>query len=142
MFSRGKGRFVPLEYKPPVELPDDEYPLILTSERSLYQYHTGTMTRKVKGLNVMRGEELVEINPEDASSLGIADGEMIKVISRRGEVVAKTKVTETSPVGVIAMDFHFAESATNLLTNPALDPASKIPELKVCAVRIERNGQK
>ncbi len=142
MFTRGKGRFMPLVYKPSMELPDAEYPLILTSERSLYQYHTGTMTRKVKGLNIMRGEELVEMNPGDASALGIADGEMIKVISRRGEVVAKAKVTEVSPVGVVSMDFHFAESATNILTNPALDPISKIPELKVCAVRVEKNGHK
>lgn len=77
----------------------------------------------------MRGEELVEINPEDASALGIADG----------EVVAKARVTEVSPVWVVFMTFHFAESPTNLLTNPALDPVSKIPEYKVCAVRIERN---
>ncbi len=141
-FSRGKGRFTPLEYKPPKELPDSEYPLILTTERSLYQYHTGTMTRKVKGLNTIRGEEMVEINPSDASALGIADGEMVKVISRRGEVVARAKVTETSPVGVVTMDFHFAESPANVLTNPALDPVAKIPELKVCAVRIEKNGRK
>ena len=139
-FTRGKGHFVPLEYKPPVELPDDEYPLMLTTERSPYHFHTGTMTRKVKGLNVMRGEELVEINPGDASALGIADGEMVKVTSRRGEVVAKAKVTEVSPAGVVSMDFHFAESPANMLTNPALDPVSKIPELKVCAVRVEKNG--
>ena len=87
----------------------------------------------------MRGEELVEINPEDASALGIADGEVVRVVSRRGEVVAKARVTEVSPVGVVFMTFHFAESPTNLLTNPALDPVSKIPEYKVCAVRIERN---
>ena len=122
-----------------MELPDDDYPLILTTGRSLFQYHTGTMTRKVKGLNVFRGEELVEINPKDASALGIADGEMVKVISRRGEVTAKAKVTEASPVGVVFMTFHFAESPTNLLTNPALDPVAKIPELKVCAVRVEKS---
>ncbi len=141
-FTRGKGRFMPLEYKPPVELPDDEYPLVLTTGRSLFQFHTGTMSRKVAGLNVFRSEELVEINPEDALALGIADGEMVKVISRRGEVTAKAKVTEASPVGVVFMTFHFAESPTNLLTNPALDPVSKIPELKVCAVRIKKNRQK
>ncbi len=135
-FTRGKGQFIPLEYKPPMELPDDEYPLMLTTDRSLYQYHTGTVSRKVKGLNTFRGEELVEINPEDASALGITDGEMIKVISRRGEVAAKAKVTDVSPVGVISMTFHFAESPTNQLTNPALDPVSKIPELKVCAVKV------
>jgi len=138
-FTRGKGQFMPLEYKPPMELPDEEYPLILTTERSLYHFHTGTMTRKVKGLNIIRGEELVEMNPTDASALGIADGEMVKVASRRGEVVAKAKVTEASPIGVISMDFHFAESPVNILTNPALDPVSKIPELKVCAVRVEKS---
>jgi len=137
-FTRGKGRFLPLEYKPPMELPDDEYPLVLTTERSLYQYHTGTMSRRVEGLNILRSEELVEINPEDASALGIADGEMVKVISRRGEVVARAKVTEVSPVGVIAMTFHFAESPTNVLTSRAIDPVAKIPELKVCAVRVEK----
>jgi anaerobic selenocysteine-containing dehydrogenase len=96
------------------------------------------MTRKVEGLNVLRREGEVEINPDDASSLGISDGEMVKVISRRGEVVARAKVTEVSPVGVVFMTFHFAESPANMLTNPAVDPVAKIPEFKVCAVRIER----
>ena len=137
-FTRGKGKFMPLEYKPPKELPDENYPLLLTTGTNLYHFHTGTLTRKVKGLNLLSSEELVEINPKDASALGIADGDEIKVISRRGEVVAKAKVTEVSPVGVISMTFHFAESPTNVLTNPALDPVSKMPELKVCAVRIEK----
>ena len=137
-FTRGKGRFLPLEYKPPVEQPDDSYPLILTMERSLYQFHTGTMTRKVKGLNVLKGEELVQINPQDAQILGITDGDWVRVISRRGEVKTKSMVTEASPVGVVTMSFHFTETRTNLLTNPALDPVSKIPELKVCAVRVEK----
>jgi len=123
-----------------MELPDDEYPLILTTGRSLFHFHTGTMSRKVSGLNIFKGEEQVEVNPEDALRLGIADGEMVKVISRRGEVVVKAKITEASPVGVVFMTFHFAESPTNLLTNPVLDPVSKIPELKVCAVRLEKNG--
>jgi len=140
-FTRGKGKFIPLEYKPSMELADDEYPLILTTERSLYHFHTGTMTRKVNGLNILRGGELVQINPRDASALGIADGDEVKVTSRRGQVVAKAKVTDVSPVGVIAMSFHFAESPTNQLTNPALDPIAKIPELKVCAVRVEKNGK-
>jgi len=140
-FTRGKGRFIPLEYKPPMELPDDDYPLILTTERSLYHFHTGTITRRIKGLNILKNEELVEMNPEDASTLGIADGEVVKVISRRGEVVVKAKVTEVSPVGVVCMSFHFAESPTNRLTNPALDPVAKIPELKVCAVRIEKSSK-
>ncbi|MBA7663176.1 putative formate dehydrogenase [subsurface metagenome] len=126
MFTRGKGRFIPLEYKPPMELPDDTYPLILTTERSLYHFHTGTLTRKVSGLNQLLGEGFVEINPEDASALDIADGEMVKVISRRGEVTAKAKITDVSPVGVVSMNFHFAETPTNVITNPALDPVSKL----------------
>ena len=138
LFTRGKGRFMPLQYKSSIELPDDDYPLILTTGRSLFHFHTGTMTRKVKGLNIFRGEELVEINPKNALNLGIADGEMVRVVSRRGAVTAKARVTEASPAGVVFMTFHFAESPTNQLTSPALDPVAKIPEYKVCAVRIER----
>jgi len=137
-FIRGKGRFTPLEYRPPAELPDDEYPFVLTTERSLYQFHTGTMTRKVEGIGVLHGEELIEINPEDANALGIANGEKVKVISRRGEVTARVKVTPASPQGVLCMSFHFAESPANILTNPAVDPVAKIPELKVCAVKAEK----
>jgi len=129
---------MPLEYKPPQELPDGEYPLILTTERSLFHFHTGTMTRKVMGLNAFLGEGLVEINPEDASALGITDGEVVKVVSRRGGVTAKASVTGVTPTGVVTMNFHFAESPVNVLTNPALDPVAKIPELKVCAVKIEK----
>jgi formate dehydrogenase alpha subunit len=141
-FSRGRGHFVPLEYKPSTELPDNEYPLVLTTDRSLFQFHTGTMTRKVKGLNIFAGEELVAINPRDAESLGINDGDKVQVISRRGEVTAKAGVTETTPRGTIAMTFHFAETPTNELTNPSLDPVSKIPEFKVAAVRVKKAGGK
>ncbi|GAH36549.1 unnamed protein product, partial [marine sediment metagenome] len=132
------GQFIPLEYKPPAELPDKHYPLVLTTGRSLYHFHTGTMTRKVEGLNILKKEGEVEINPADAAKLGIADEDKVKVASRRGEVVAKAKVTEASPPGVVFMTFHFAESPANLLTNPALDPVAKIPEYKVCAVRVEK----
>ena len=137
-FTRGKGRFIPLEYKPSLELPDEEFPLILTTGRNIFHFHTGTLSRKVSGLNVLRGEELVEINPEDARSLGIGDGEAVRVVSRRGEVVAKAKVGEVSPAGVVFMTFHFSESPTNVLTNSAFDPVAKIPEYKVCAVRVEK----
>jgi len=136
-FTRGKGRFIPLEYKPPMELPDRKYPLVLTTGRSLYHFHTGTMTRRVEGLNILKGEA-VEMNPEDASALGIADGEKVKVISRRGEVTATAKITGVSPPGVVFMAFHFAESPANMLTNPAIDPVAKIPEYKVCAARVEK----
>lgn len=133
----GKGRFMPLSYKPPFEVPDDDYPLVLTTERSLYHFHTSTMTRK-GDLNLLRSHELVEINPEDAAKLGIDDGKLVRVISRRGEVTAHTYITDVSQPGVISMTFHFAESPTNVLTSPAVDPVAKIPETKVCAVRIEK----
>ena len=137
-FTRGKGQFIPLAYKPPMELPGDEYPLVLTTGRSLFHWHTGTMSRKVAGLNAFMGEGLAEINPEDAQALGITDGEMVKISSRRGEITAKARVTEVSPPGVIFMTFHFAESPANVLTNPATDPIAKIPEYKVCAVKVEK----
>ena len=138
MFTRGKGRFMPLEYKPSKELPDENYPLMMTMERSLFHYHTGTVTRKITGLNSLLGEGKAEINPEDASSLGISDGEMVKIVSRRGEITAKADLTGITPVGVVTMNFHFAESPANMLTSTALDPVAKIPELKVCAVRIDK----
>jgi len=140
-FARGKGKFIPLQYKPPSEVTDNTYPLILTTERLANHFHTGTMTRKVKGLRKLKDEESVEINPEDATKLDITDGEPVKVISRRGEITAKAKVTNVSPPGVVSMSFHFAESPTNALTNPAVDPVAKIPELKVCAVRVEKVNQ-
>ena len=137
-FTRGKGKFNVVDYRPSMELPDEQYPFILTTGRVLCQYHTGTMTRKVGDLNILRGEELVEINPQDAITLGIEDGEMIEVSSRRGRVRAKARTTEKSPAGVVFMTFHFSETPTNVLTNPALDPVAKIPELKVCAVKVSK----
>ncbi len=134
----GRGRFAALKYRASAELPDERYPLLLTTERSLYHYHSGSMTRKVKGLNQLRQEELVEVNPRDAEKLGVADGDTVRVVSRRGEVTTRAKVTWDSPPGTVSMTFHFAESPTNRLTNPALDPVAKIPELKVAAVRIEK----
>jgi formate dehydrogenase alpha subunit len=137
-FTRGRGKFNVVDYRPSMELPDEEYPFILTTGRVLCQYHTGTMTRKVGDLNYLRGEELVEMNPQDALSLGIEDGELIEVASRRGKVRAKAMTTEKSPEGVVFMTFHFSETPTNVLTNPALDPIAKIPELKVCAVKLNK----
>ena len=132
-----KGIFKPLSYRPPYELPDAAYPLLLTTDRSLYHFHTGTMTRK-GGLSILHGHELVNINPEDAKRYGLENGDTIKVISRRGTVKAKIMVTEKIRKGIISMTFHFSESRTNLLTSPAIDPVAKIPETKVCAVRVEK----
>jgi formate dehydrogenase alpha subunit len=137
-FVRGRGRFIPLKYSPPGEMADADYPLILTTGRSLYHYHTGTMTRKVSGLNIIEPEGVVEINPQDAARLNVAQGDRVRVSSRRGDVVTKAKVTEAVPLGLVFMTFHFGESAANIVTNPKLDPVSKIPEFKVAAVRVER----
>ena len=118
-------------------MPDKEYPLYLTTGRVLYHYHTGTMTRRSRGTNERFPESLVEINPRDAARFGVADGTRVKVSSRRGAVEVKATVTDRTPEGTIFMNFHFKESPVNMLTNPALDPVCKIPELKVCACRIE-----
>jgi len=128
-----------LDYKSPLELPDVEYPLILTTGRSLYQYHTGTMSRMVEGLNILYGHEVVEINPIDADVLGISTGDIVSVTSRRGSVKAKAELTESTPSGLISMTFHFPESPTNVLTNSAVDPSSGTPELKFCSVRIDKD---
>jgi len=137
-FTRGLGKFTPVEYIPPAELPDKDYPLVLTTGRVLYHFHTGTMTRRVKGLNEIYPEGLVEINPDDAEKLQVLDGSVVKVTSRRGSVTTKASITERVPAGTVFMTFHFREAAANVLTNPALDPVAKIPELKVCAVKVEK----
>ncbi len=136
-FSRGRGLFHAIEFIPPAELPDESYPMILSTGRVLYHYHTGTMTRLSKGPSERCPESLIEINPSDARRLGIEDGRFVKVTSRRGAVTAKARLTERSAEGTIFMNFHFHEAAVNLLTNPALDPIGKIPEYKVCAVKVE-----
>ena len=137
-FSRGKGRFMPLVYKPSAELPDDKYPLLLTTDRSLFHYHTSTMTRRVKGLEVLDSRELLKMNPQDADCLNVTDGDKVKVSSRRGETEVEVQVTDICPPGVVSMTFHFWEVPTNVLTNRALDPVAKIPETKVAAVRVEK----
>ena len=134
----GKGVLVPLEYRPSAEVPDKQYPFILTTDRSIFHFHTGTMTRNVQGMDLLNGQELLDINPGDASRLGVDNGAVVQVSSRRGKVSVKANVTDICPVGVVSMTFHFAETPTNVLTNSALDPVAKIPETKVCAVQIEK----
>lgn len=136
--QNGKAKLIPLSFRDSAELPDDEYPLMLTTDRSLFHYHTGSMTRKVAGLDQLHSEESLKINPKDAAELGLADNEMVQVISRRGQTKVKTQLTKICPPGLVSMTFHFAESPTNVLTNAALDPIAKIPETKVCAVRVEK----
>jgi formate dehydrogenase major subunit/formate dehydrogenase alpha subunit len=111
---------------------------MLTIGSSLYHHQTGTMTRKVLGLNFLNPESVVEINPADAKKLKIRNGDPVTVISRRGQVSTRARITDACLPGVVYMDFHFAESAANILTNPAVDPLSKTPEYKICAVRVEK----
>ncbi|MEI6215048.1 MAG: formate dehydrogenase subunit alpha [Desulfuromonadales bacterium] len=137
-FTRGSGRFVPVSYRPPVELPDSDYPFVLTTGRTYFHWHTGSMTRRTHLLDREEREAFVEINPVDASGATIRHGERVTVASRRGEVTARARVTDVVPPGVLFMPFHFAEGAANALTGTALDPESAIPEFKVCAVRLTK----
>ena len=137
-FTKGKGTFFAIEYRAPAELADAEYPTLLTTGRVHQHYHTGTMTRKGSALNRLYPEPLAEINAEDAKIMNIADGSYVNIISRRGRLKVKTAVSEMTDRGVVFMPFHFYEAAVNVLTNGVLDPVSKIPEFKVCAVRIEK----
>jgi formate dehydrogenase alpha subunit len=136
-FVRGLGLFSAVEHQEPNELPDDEYPMILTTGRMMFHYHTGTQTRRTKALNQEVPTGYVELNPEDAERLGVNDGEMVEVRSRRGVIHIPTRVTKDIKPGVVFIPFHFAECAANLLTNPALDPVAKIPEFKACAVAVD-----
>jgi formate dehydrogenase major subunit len=136
-FSRGLGKFSPVSHVPPSEQPDKEYPFILTTGRRLPHYHTGTMTRRT-GIEKLMPEELLELNPKDAARLGIANGERVKISSRRGKIEVKVIVTDMVQEGLVFATFHFAETAINKLTNSARDPVAKIPEFKVCAVKIEK----
>jgi formate dehydrogenase alpha subunit len=136
--ANGKGKFWGIEFKEPAELPDEEYPFILSTGRIIFHFHTGTMTRKTDLLNKEVPTGYVEIAPKDAERLGIVAGELVSVQTRRGRIETKALITARVPEGMIFIPFHFAECAANILTNPALDPVAKIPEYKVCAAKIEK----
>jgi len=136
-FSRGLGHFSPVQFKEPAELPDEEYPLVLTTGRSMFHYHTGSMTRRSEKLDREVPDGYVEISPEDALRLGVKKSATIRVISRRGAIETRAWITRRVPPGTVFVPFHFAEAAANVLTNPAVDPVAKIPEYKVAAVRVE-----
>ncbi len=137
-FSRGLGWFYPAEYVPSAELPDDEYPFILMTGRILYHYNTRAMTGKTPGLMEKEGHSFIEINTEDAARLGIENGEKLKVSSRRGSIVSTARVGDKVSPGETWMPFHFPDGNANVLTNAALDKYARIPEYKVCAIRIDR----
>jgi len=137
-FSRGVGHLSAVEWAPPAEEPDEAYPLVLTTGRVLEHFHTGSMTRRVAGLDQLQPEERLRIHPADAERLELSDGDWTVVSSRRGNIRVRAVVTSEVRPGVVFLTFHFAEALGNVLTNPALDPIAKIPEYKVCAVRVEK----
>ncbi len=137
-FTRGKGLFHAIGYKPPAELTDEEYPFCMTTGRVYAHYHTGTMTRNSKSLDFEVREGFLEINPADAEALDVCDGHRVRMASRRGEIETRIMITDRVEKGVVFMPFHFEESNVNKLTNPAYDPIAKIPEFKVCAVKLEK----
>jgi formate dehydrogenase major subunit/formate dehydrogenase alpha subunit len=136
-FSCGLGVFHAIDYIPPAELPDDDYPLYLTTGRVLYQFHTGTMTMKSDGLNDRAPDCFVELSAADAHELGVGEGQTLKVSSRRGSIEARAQISDRAVAGTVFIPFHWAKAAANTLTHAALDPTAGIPEFKVCAVRIE-----
>jgi formate dehydrogenase alpha subunit len=136
-FSRGLGKFHAVPFKEPAELPDEEYPLILTTGRIMFHFHTGTMTRRSEKLHNEVPEAYVELHPDDARRIGLGREPRVRVTSRRGEIELAARVTDRITPGVVFIPFHFAEAAANALTHGAFDPIAKIPEYKVCAVRVE-----
>jgi len=137
-FARGKGKFMPIEHIPPAEMPDDSYPMLLNTGRVLYHWHGGQMTRRAQGLVTVYDRALVEINPDDAAHKELADRSRVRITSRRGAIEAEAWITDRVPPGMVFANFHFPESPANALTLAALDPVAKIPEYKVCAVRLEK----
>ena len=137
-FTRGRGLFHAVEYRPPAEVPDEEYPFWMTTGTEFAHYLTGTMTRRCVTLDRELPELFTELNPEDGRRLDIGQGETLRVSSRRGTLVSKVRLSDRVQPGMIFMPLHYEEAAANLLTNPALDPISKTPEYKVCAVKLER----
>jgi formate dehydrogenase alpha subunit len=137
-FARGKGAFFAIDHRDPAEMPDADYPLVLTTGRVLYQYHTGTMSRRAPGLEEKAPECRVEIAAGDAIDYGIGDGDSVRLRTRRGEIVARAQISPKAVPGTIFVPFHYFEASANKLTIAALDPVAKIPEYKVCAVHLEK----
>jgi len=137
-FTRGRGLFHAIDYNPPAEVTDEEYPMYLTTGRLLYQYHSGTMSMKSDGLNQRAPESFVEISPRDAKRYGLENGSLAEVISRRGKIRVKIKISPKAADGTVFIPFHYAIAAANRLTNAKLDPVSGIPEYKVCAVQLSK----
>ncbi len=139
-FTRGKGLFHAITFRPPAEMPDEEYPFVLSTGRTLYHYNIGNMTRKSAEISQKEDSNFVEIHPSDAERLGITPGGMARVTTRRGSVVVRVRVGDRVRPGALWMPFHFAETATNRLTNPAFDTVTRTAEYKCCAAKVEDAG--
>jgi predicted molibdopterin-dependent oxidoreductase YjgC len=137
----GKGKFYPVEYQPPIEEPDSEYPFVLSTGRTLYHYNSATMTMREDGIVDKQEDPFVEMSAEDASNLGVLEGDWVRLLSRRGEIRARAAIGNRVYPGLVWMALHFAESRVNILTNDVGDPLIGIPEYKVCAIRIEPERQ-
>ena len=137
-FTRGLGWFYPAEYVPSAELPDEDYPIILMTGRILYHYTTRAMTGKTPGLMEIEGKSFIEMNYKDADAIGVKTGDKVKISSRRGQIVSTARVGRKVSQGETWMPFHFPDGNANWLTNAALDKYARIPEYKVCAVKIEK----
>lgn len=137
-FTKGKATFIPCDYTLSFEGLSEEYPYTLITGRILYHYHTRTMTGRVEGLNEKAPHSYIEVNPITAQKLGFKDNEKIKVSSKRGEIETFIKITDIVDEDVFFIPFHFADGAANYLTNTTLDTISKIPDLKVCAIKVEK----
>ncbi|MBU7013894.1 MAG: formate dehydrogenase subunit alpha [Theionarchaea archaeon] len=137
-FSRGMGLFSPVDFVPPAECPDEEYPFVLSTGRILFHYHTGTMSRKVEALDSFVHEGYVEISSQDADILNINQDDFVEVTTRRGRITVRAKISDRVAPQSVFIPFHFSEAPANRLTNDALDPEAKIPELKVCACAIRK----
>jgi len=137
-FARGLGMFSPVRAKDPAEQTDEAYPLILSTGRVLYHYHSGTMTRRSEPLSWREPRGYVEVNKVDAAAVGVQDNHAVVIKSRRGSVRTRLKISEGVPPGTIFLAFHWREAPANMLTHDfALDPVAKIPEFKISAVRLE-----
>ncbi|MEM8975852.1 MAG: formate dehydrogenase subunit alpha [Pseudomonadota bacterium] len=135
--ANGRAKIVPANVTPPDELPDDQYPMVLTTGRLLEHWHTGSMTRRASNLDLLEPEAIAGLNRHDMARMGVDAGDWVKVETRRGEVVLKARQDRDVPEGMVFIPFCFAEAAANLLTNPQLDPMGKIPEFKFCAAKVE-----
>ncbi len=134
----GRGKFVPVDYQPAAELPDEEYPFILNTGRLLEHWQTGTMTRRSKALDAIEPEATCQMNPADLTELGVDPDGLVTLRTRRGSITLKARGTPGVARGNVFVPFHFREASANILTNDVLDPFGKIPEFKFCAVKVEK----